>query len=243
MKLEVGWLFKILAAPIGVTMVGFLMVGKLVWPRVGEIRSKLGQIQTVERQEKIWTERKNYLLMFDEEELKKKAELVEKALLKENDAYYLVNIIRQIAQKQEFTIQSFSVSIGQLSGEGKKEERAGGEVKIPVTLSLIGPKERYLELVKALERNLPILAIDKFEQRNAATGLTELELAVSSYYLGGMEKLSADKLVKADLTLKKEELEAIERLVEFESVAGGEGLLGKEGREFRKFERGNPFGL
>jgi len=109
-------------------------------------------------------------------------------------------------------------------------------------LTLLGPKEKYLGLVKALERSLPLLALDKFDQRNSNTGLSELSLVVSAYYLRGKGDLDVAKLGTTDLNLKKEETDLLRTLASYETVSGIEGLiLNKNEREFMKYDRINPF--
>ncbi len=232
-------LVKVLLLPVVVTMVGIWAVMAIIVPKIGEIGDNVRGLEKIKQQKKLLLSRKSYYLTLDEEELKKNTDLLAKALLKEDNAYYLVGIIRNIASRCQYSVQNFSISIGELGGEDKKSADFS---KIPVSLSVIGPKERSMELIKSLEKSLPLLALDRYEQRNTSSGLTELNLVVSSYYLKGTGALDIAKLEINELTLKEEEAGLIKDLTNYQVVEMSSGLvLDEQKREFTRYQRGNPF--
>lgn len=232
-------LIKLLLLPLVLTIVGIVMALLIILPKVEEINTTWMGMKKNQQREKQLLAQRSYYLSLDEEELQKNANLISRALLKENNAYYLVGIIRSIATKYQYTVQSFSVTIGEL---GAKTDNKNSEfAQIPVTLSLIGPEGKFLELIKGLEKSLPLLALSHYEQRNTTSGLTELSLAVSSYYLQGKGDLDLAKLGATELTLKPEEAKLIEDLANYQVVELASGLMTDEEKSFTKYERNDPF--
>lgn len=234
-ELIIVWLL-----PLAVTVAGILWILLVVVPKFGQMASLNAKYDQLKKSEKTFLSQRSYYLAIDEEELSKNSEIVSRALLQENNAYYLVMVIRKIASKYDFTVQSFSVSIEEMGDEKVKSTTFA---TVPVSLTLVGSNNRTMELVKALERSLPLLSLGKFEQKNTSSGLTELSLVVSSYYLRGKGELDVSKLSVDQLTLKKEEMEVLATLADYDLVESFEGMIfgDLQKKEYFKVERQNPF--
>ncbi len=236
---EMG-LLNVFILPVGVSLGLFFLTLWVIFPRFEEIRQTISEIGKTGATKKTLDTRKSWLLGLDEEGLKKMSGTVESALLREKNAYYVVGIVRNVAAKHEYMIQSFSVSIGKLSGGEEKEEKSY-YAKIPVTLELNGPREKYLDLIKSLERSLPLLSLESFEQR-VTGGVAELRLVISAYYIQGANVVDLTKLDLNQLDLKKEEMDVINELRNFELVGGLSGLdMSQEEKKYVKYERKDPF--
>lgn len=237
-------LIKLLVWPIVITILGVGMIWLMVVPGVGEIRLGWNNLNEVRNKEKILLGQRSYYLSLDEEELKKNSDLVNRALLEEDNAYYLVGIIKNIALKYQYSVQSFSVSMGELGAEVPADNK-DDFAKIPVNVSLVGPTEKWLELVKGMEKVMPLLSLDKYEQKNTNAGLTELDLTVSAYHFAGKTGVDMSELAVTELVLKPEEIEVINNLSRYELVdLPGEFSFGElESKEFVEYERDNPFSL
>ena len=109
--------------------------------------------------------------------------------------------------------------------------------KIPVKLTLIGPKENYLALVKVLENSLPLMSIDEYEMSSSG-GVATIDAGVSAYYLKSVSNLKIENLTLADLTLKQEESDLLSKIKEFKMMSVEK--IGESGT-FVKYERTDPF--
>lgn len=218
----------------------FITLREVVLPKIDEINSINNQAIGQEKNVKSIREKINYLLALDKNELNKNADNLSSALLKEKNSYFLVNIIKTIADKFGFQIKSFSIIPGQLKGSSNLTDAVS---KIPVELVVGGPQDNYLDFILALERNLPILVIDKFDLKTTE-GVSEIDMTVSSYYIKGNLVNNIANLSLSDLTLKKDESAVLSTISEFQKSEQTQNV-GSEGqgveKNYVKFNRENPF--
>jgi len=200
--------------------------------KIKEIKANTGKIR----------EQNKYLMSIDEEELKRNDDYLDNAVLKDKKSYLLVEIIRGVANKFNYQVESFSLTPGELKDDGDsiKISPSGDTVKMPVTLSLIGPKEKTLDLISALEKTLPILFIDKFETKNSGS-LSQLNLVVFSYYVNNKTNMETENITLSDLILSEEELNLINRISGFDKIESNQTEAGSS--EFKQYQRENPFSL
>ncbi|MFA6250777.1 MAG: hypothetical protein WC686_04770 [Candidatus Shapirobacteria bacterium] len=213
-----------------------IMLG-VVLPRyneIGEMNKKV--LDTIQKRQSI-LDKKNYLSSVNQEVLKRNVVTLNNALLKEKNWYTLITVVNQVARDFGFQLESFNVNPGKVTGE--EEEKAAKEMtlKIPITLTLIGPKSSYLDFLLALEKTLPLLVLDRFEMKVSGETIG-LDLVVSSYYLAAKPSVIGN-LSLADLALKPEENEILKTLGEFRSTL--ESGKSVQPKEYVRYGREDPF--
>ena len=224
----------------------FFSLKMFVLPRVDEISVLSKKFLKIKGDASELDKKLSYLESIDEGELKKRLVLLTVALLEGKDVYYLVNVIDHIAGEFNFSTDSFSVSPGEMgdgNDEGEDDVVEPDLVNVPVSIVLYGPKNRYLDLLKRIEKALPILVINQLEMA-AGDDVVKLELIVSTFFAERKEFESKPLLLK-DLKLSKEEEELFERLSEFEGL---DSFLAKENKRldnkgYIKYEGRDPFRL
>jgi Tfp pilus assembly protein PilO len=237
-------LIKIFIFPILLIIAFFMSLNLVIMPKIEEVKEVDKKTQKIKTEIGTVTEKKKYLLSIDKEELKKNASNMESALLKDKQSYYLVGVVSSIASKYGFQVKSFSISPGELKSEDVVKI-ADKDVlnKAPVDLSLLGPKEKHIELLLALEKNLPIITINNMDIKSSGN-VSELKINISSYYMTNLSSSNISSLTLNDLSLKKDELDLLNRLSEFEkSKIETEPKNENSEKEFTKYERSNPFTL
>ncbi|MBU3935431.1 hypothetical protein KJ909_02035 [Patescibacteria group bacterium] len=233
-------LLKIFVLPIFLLLLFLISFFKVVLPKFDQIASLKRETNEVTRKKTLVEKKRDYLLTVNEEELQKKADFLAKALLQQKDAYTLVGVVRKIAAKYGFYIQSFLVSPGEMSGdENKKKELEVS--KIPIAFVLTGPKEKYLDLMMGIERSLPVLAVDSFDMSSAVSQV-ELNLRVSSYYIEEKKEFNIVEVDLLDLMLSAKEEEMLSTLSSFDFV-GREILPNQQEKDFVEYGREDPFNL
>jgi hypothetical protein len=222
----------------------FLIVFNLVlrpkMTEIGDVNKKIGEVKA--NTDKI-KEQNNYLASIDQEGLKRDAEYLDNAVLRDKKSYLLVEIIRELAARFDYQLESFSLTPGELKEDSesiKISSEKDTTVKMPVSLLMIGPKEKSLDLIIALEKTLPILFIDKFETK-ITEGLSELSLIVSSYYISSKAEVETDNVTLSDLILSKEETDLIKRISSFSKIENSQ--FGAGASKFQQYQRENPFSL
>lgn len=186
-------------------------------------------------------EQNKYLVSVNKDKLKKDGEYLDSAVLKDKKSYLLVGIIRGIANQFNYQIESFSLTPGKLKDdESIKINNSDQVTKMPISLLMFGPKDKSLDLILALEKTLPILFIDKFETKTTGD-LTELNLIVSSYYVGDKSKVDTNSVTLSELRLSDDEEELIKRVSNFSKTEDNQSGTGSA--EFQQYQRENPFSL
>ncbi len=237
-------LLKYFALPVVLVVLVFISFGLVLQPKIDGIKEMKVQTQKIKEQKSRVIEKKNYLLAVDTNELQKSDDYLSSSVLRDRNSYFLVNVIRKIADKHLFMVDSFNISPGELSEQPEADavsKPKTGYLSVPVKISLLGPKSEYLNLLLAMEKSMPILSIDKFNMRTKSD-LVELELVVSSYFIESRKAAQATELSLADLTLTKTEQDLIGRLGEFENYAFVTEY-NIDDKEFVEYDRNNPFSL
>jgi len=211
-------LIKLLIAPIILTIIVLVVINSVMLPRIKDIGVVNKDINKVLAETKKIQEKINYLESVPQDELKKNEGLLASSMLYEKDAYYLVSVIRNIADRYGFMIQGFSISPGKVTGsdQSNKNENKNANKKVPVTLSLMGPKSKYLDFINGLENSLPLLTLDKFEMKGKAS-IAEMNLIVSAFYFSNESSAEVKNLTLNDLKLDVKQVELLKQLSSFEN--------------------------
>lgn len=225
----------------GLLLLFLISLGLVLKPKIDEIKEVKNKTNEVKANTSKIKEQNKYLMSIDEEELKRNADYLDNAVLKDKKSYLLVEIIRGVANKFDYQIESFSLTPGELKEEEDsiKISPSGDITKMPINLSMVGPREKTLDLISALEKTLPILFIDKFETKISGD-LSQLNLVVSSYYVNNKTNMETENVTLDDLILSKEELALITRISSFNKIESNQS---GEVSEFKKYQRENPFSL
>lgn len=238
-------LIKLFFVPLLVIMVFFVSIGLVILPKITSIKSLKVSINKIKNQIKLTEEKSNYLLSIDQEQLNRDASNLSSAVLQEKNSYLLVGVIRNIADKYNFLVNSFSISpieIKQNSDQSLKIADKSVASKVPIHITLTGPKDNSLNLIKALENNLPILFIDSYSN-SVKSNISELELVISSYYIADKTDLVTGNLTLNDLKPTLEEAELLEQISRFEKNQTLMKISNEEGQSFVEYNRDNPFSL
>ncbi len=237
---------KLLLIPVPLILVFLISLKLVIIPKITEIGEINNKIKSTGSQTSLVKTKNNYLKSIDQVDLKDKAQFLNSAVLSENKAYVLTEIIRKIADKYSFYITSFTITPGEIkNGDTDSNIQMGSEKdaikKTPVKLTLSGPNDKMLDLIIALEKSLPILFIDSFETKTKDS-LTELDLTVSSYYMNNNVSFNTKDLTLTDLTLTDEESGLLKKLSEFNKI----DLSSSDSTDsatFKEYSRENPFNL
>lgn len=228
--------------PFAVGLVILLSFLGLILPKIQLAIEKNAQVKEL----KVKTEEVNdkiaYLMAMDEEIIKKESDKLSQGLLPQRSAYLLLGVSRQVSSQLDFYIDDFVINmmgdVADLEGEAKNVKSRFD--KLPIKITMIGPKEKYLSLIKSLERTLPIISINSVDMSSAAgaSSSAKVELNMSAYYLSEMNKPNIDKINISDLTPNQKELELMARIEEYQSL-DVEKI--EQGKSFTKYERSDPF--
>jgi Tfp pilus assembly protein PilO len=241
--IETG-LLKLVVIPLVLVLVSMVVFFIVVVPKIETIGTTNIGIADIEQKTNKIKEKSSYLMSIDQNEIKRNTDYLTAAIMHESNAYYLVNVVRSIADKYGYQVDSFSVSPGKINPnqtEAKSDKLTA--MVLPVSLTIVGSSDKYLDLMLAIERSLPILSVNKFDMKNKGDSSTEIDLQVSAYYVGDNVELNLANLSLADLTLSKEESGVVSKISGFEKIAGIDNLLNTDGsaKKFVKYDRTSPF--
>lgn len=234
----------VLFTPIlGLIILILISVGLVISPKISEYQEMSGQYKTIEAQKKQLLEKERYLQSIDQEELNKNSSFIANAMLPQKNSYMLVEMVEKIVAKYGYQINSFLVAPGEISsGEGEQGTRVNGVANIPITITIVGPAGKYLELIKGLETSLPVLSLGSFKMKTSGE-IASIDLIASAYYITDNSTFDINKLSLADLTMTATEAEVINKLNQFtvlENVSDIESGFNLS-KEYVKYERTNPF--
>ncbi|MFA5895154.1 MAG: hypothetical protein WC851_05260 [Candidatus Shapirobacteria bacterium] len=219
----------------------FVSINMVFIPKIDELSSMQNNLTDVQRQTQTVLEKTRYIQSIDPAELQKNADFLSSALMPHKNSYLLVGVIRKVITKFGFQIDSFLINPGKISDEVAKTSSVKGVSKIPIRVVITGPKTNYLDLIKGIEKTLPLLSISNFKMSSLGT-LVKLDLEISAFYLDDSSLFDINKLTLSDLTLKKEETDLVTNLSSFEILEKGEGDIAEPKVEYKKYDRKDPFG-
>jgi len=229
-------IFLLWLQPLALAIVIFMSVGLVIVPKINEIAEKVNEIKSVSNKTIEVKQKITYLQTMDQEEIKNNALKLASGLLPERNSYLLVKVIKDTATKANYNIDDFSISMEDLKDEETKKTNTNYDA-IPVNITLIGPAGDYIALVKAIERSLPIMSINKFEMRSQ-NEVASIKLNVSAYYLRDITDLKLESLTLADLTPSQEEANLLLTISEYQTMTVENNDVDGE---FVKYERQDPF--
>ncbi len=253
-KIEVGSFDKYvhLLVPFLILVgAGFVFL-LLILPRFNEIKLLRTEIGKNEALAGEVSKKVRLIQSIDEETLKRQSSMAVLALPNRKNVYNLVVVMSNVASEFGFKVETFKIGLGEIDSgtveteeevdEGEEEEismvvednrvmgvRSEPVVedkleKIPITVELIGPVEKYLDLLLAMEEAIPLLSIDKLDVRNKRNE-TEMEMTVAVHFSPNQGGLDLDKISLEDLMMTEEELLAAERLESFENYVEDGGVM------------------
>lgn len=223
--------------PIGLGAVLIISMIAVIVPKFGEISAKMGRIKAVMAKTEEVNQKRVYLQTVDQDEVKKNANKFALALLPEKSSYLLVRVVRNAAAGVNFAIDDFSISMGDIKADDAGTKGASSFDKIPVVVTLVGPRENYLSLVNSIEKSLPLMSIDSFDMRTV--GNTSLvKMNISAYYLRDISDLKVENLKLVDLTPSQEEFNLLSKINDYRTLAI-EGNT--DGGNFVDYGRNDPF--
>lgn len=200
-----------------VCLFGFCITfGIFLWPKISGINSIRQEINTTDVQTKNIQQQTAYLIAVDQDKLRKNQTLIEQALPSTKDLYFIMNALGQLGRRWDFTIDSFAVSPGKITGDDSKKTITM-VTKVPLDVIMIGPKNKYLDLVRQIENSLPILSVDKFEAVDMNNNLVSLKIVVGTYSNEQAEKIALGANWN-DVQLSAKENELLERLATFSVI-------------------------
>jgi hypothetical protein len=230
--------------PVGMVIVFIVSLGLVILPRIDNIKQSAVSISETRSQIKSVAEKKAYLLSIDQDELAKNEEQLSAAVLPEKNSYVLVGVLRTIADKYGYQVNSFSINPVGIKGDAKDSLTVSDKnvaTKLPINIVLTGPEEKNLDLIKSIENSLPILFIDSM-RTTSKLGVLEIEMVISSYYVPDKVEYVSGNLSLVDLQPTKEEADLLARISNFESNSNLEETS-IEGKTFTEYSRDNPFTL
>jgi hypothetical protein len=234
-------LIKLFLPPLAMVIFVLTSMGWLILPKIEAAKLLKNSADTIKSQIKLIDEKRSYLLSVDQDQLKQNADYLSNAVLKEKNSYLLLGVMKDICAKYDYTITSFSLSIDDLKGEKDSLQVANKDIatKMPLSIEVIGPADKFIDFIKAIENNLPILFIDGLENNQQGRNYT-LKMTISSYYLADKLDSVSENLTINDLKLTKEESELLAKISQFEKSLSLEGV-DTDGGVFVEYNRTNPF--
>ena len=230
--------------PVGMVVAFIISLGLVILPRIDSIKQSAASISETRSQIKSVAEKKAYLLSIDQDELAKNEEQLSAAVLPEKNSYVLVGVLRTIADKYGYQVNSFSINPVGIKGDAKDSLTVSDKnvaTKLPINIVLTGPEEKNLDLIKSIENSLPILFIDSM-RTTSKLGVLEIEMVISSYYVPDKVEYVSGNLSLVDLQPTKEEADLLARISNFESNSNLEETS-IEGKTFTEYSWDNPFTL
>ncbi|MFZ2153139.1 MAG: hypothetical protein WAV41_03720 [Microgenomates group bacterium] len=230
----------IIFVPMLIIILMIIVSTNLVFvPKFEEIRSIQKSLTELKRQTQIIVDKTRYIQSIDPTELQQNEESLSSAIMPQKNSYLLVNVIRKVITRYDFQIDSFLINPGVIDNNAQPVASSKGVSRIPIKVVITGPKDRYLELIKAMERTLPILSISTFKMSNTGS-LAKLDLEISAFYIDDAIALDINKLTLAELTLKKEEMDVISGLGSYVIAEKGDGST-SEKPIFVEYQKRDPF--
>lgn len=230
-------IFELWLQPFGMLLILIMSIGLVILPKISEISAKISKIKQTNQSITDTNQKRKYIETVDQNEIQSNATALAAGLLPEKNAYVLVKVVQDVASGVNYSVDDFSVSLGDIKNDTSSKKSTTNYEKIPVNVTLIGDPNRYLDLVKAIERSLPIMSIDNFEM-STDNEEARIKLNISAYYLKDISNIKLENLSLADLTPSNEEATLLNTIKDYTTV---EMNVGDSGMTFTKYNRSDPF--
>jgi len=239
------WQIQAMIPILIVVLFVIMSLGLVVVPKIGQIKDYRSQVTDLKAKIDDLNKKRAYVQSIDEGDLKAKEEVLLMAMPESKDIYYLLNVVTGVVAEYGFKVDGFSFSPGELKEIGE-EGAAGlqGISRVSFDLNLMGPGERYIELIEGLENSLPILSFDEIDSKVMEEAMSTIDLKMTTYFASGSEKVDVSKLAYTDLIMTQTEIDLLEDLANYKKIEGlfaVDGGLGG-GKSYQEYELKNPFG-
>lgn len=234
-------IFSLWLEPFALFLVMFVSIFLIIIPKINEGIAKLNENKLVIKKITEVNEKINYLQTMNQEEIQKNAQKLASGLLPEKSSYLLLKVIQTTAQKLNYNIDDFSISMGDVKDETAENIKTTSFDKIPIEVNLIGPPENYIALAKALERSLPIISINKYEMSSTTGGMATVSLKVDAYYMKEVTNFKLENISLSDLTLSQAEADLLSTISEYNELDLKSIESVGESGTFIKYDRTDPF--
>lgn len=240
-------LIKLFLLPLGIVLVFLMSLGFVVIPRMDAINNLSGSISKIKSEKKVTESKRAYLSSVDQDELVKNEEYLSNAVLQEKNSYLLVGVIRNISENFGFRVKSFLINPIEIKDNlsSLKVSDESVATKLPINMTLEGPKDNVVDLLISVENSLPIMFIDKIGILTRQ-GVSEINLTVSSYYVSDNQNIISGNLTLNDLIPTKEENDLLSEISKFnkdESLTRSLIDQGSQGKSYMEYTREDPFTL
>lgn len=233
-------LLKLLIVPILLVVILLGTGVAVLVPKIGEIGDNINEVDVLKQELNALIRQKDFFDSLDVNQMKNNSKLIQSAVMGENNAYLLVGLIRELAGKYNFQVDSFNVSPGE-AFDNESLSSSMGIVKLSTQVSLIGPKGKYFDLIKGIESSLPILEIGSFEANEGELSVS-LDMGINSFYIGRKEKQILDKLSIGDLEMTKDEKLVLDKISDYSYIVEQSQSTDEVAKkEFVKYNKSNPF--
>lgn len=229
-----SWKIKLLLWPAVITVSFLVFTAKIILPKITEINKQLKLVDEIKQKTRLVTEKINFLNSVDQGKLLKNESNVSAALMADKSPYWLVSLVIKVGEALGYSTVSFMVSPG-IVGE---ETGEGGPKEVRANMVLSGPKDKYIDMLWAVENSLPVITITDFKMK-ASGDIADLELSLGAEYLPTKQGTDLNKLNLKDLVLESKEIELLDKLAGLKKIEGVE-MASPSGERIR-YERANPF--
>lgn len=234
------WKIKILIPLLGIVVVILMSYGLVFAPKLDQIREFIKNNKQMNSKTEDINQRRAYIQSIDDAELIAKKEILLMALPESKDIYFLLNVMSGLVSEYGFTVDSFSMSPGEL--KENLDSTDGGVSSLKFSVNLVGPSSKYVELINGLENSLPILSLNGLESESISSEFVKIDLGLTTYFVFSKDEVDIEKLTYKDLLMSQDELTVLERLNSFRKIE--DLFLDKNsggGKQFQEYEIRNTF--
>lgn len=235
------WQIKALVPLWGVVLMIIVSIGLVVLPKIEQIGNFSKEIEVANKNISELNQKRAYIQSADESELKSRQEVLLMSVPEDKDIYFLLTTISNMVTDHGYIVQALSFSPGEVKDSSTNKIEEQGTVGF--SLTLVGPKNRYIELVEGIETSLPIMSIASIDSKTLSGDLFEITMKLNTYYVTKLAKVDINKLSYKDLVMTKSELELIDKLASFTKTSGLRISNDKleTGQKYEEYEIRNPF--
>lgn len=228
---------------MGSLVVVILFVSSLIIiliPRFGKLSEVIGETGSLNQKTKDTNEKYNYLRAVDVEDLRKNADLIGKALPVDKNLYFLIKVMQKVGEENGFLLDQFSFSPGEVKDIGPGKSGVTNSIsQVPISVVVVGERDKYVQYLQAIERALPLMSIGSFQI--TGTGLiANIKMTVVINFSSLAKLPETSKISLADLKLSDPEKQLLGQLKDYKSVdlsTSGDGTT----QAFVDYQREDPF--